>query len=52
MNQCFFKKKWASNGYVALLVIALLIFGIGSFIALLVENSKSLFVEKIGNLKK
>ena len=43
---------YEEHGYVALFVVALLIFVIGSFIALFVENFKSLFVEKIGKLKK
>lgn len=48
----YIRTLYEEHGYVALLVVALLIFVIGSFIALFVENFKSLFVEKIGKQKK
>jgi len=48
----YIRTLYEEYGYVALLVVALLIYVIGSFIALFVENFKSLFVEKIGKLKK
>ena len=43
----YIRTLYEEHGYVALLVVALLIFVIGSFIAFFVENFKSLFEEEL-----
>lgn len=48
----YIRALYEEHGYMSLLVVALLIFGIGSFVALFVEKSKSLFVGKTGELNK